>query len=77
MADHSGGSQYLLRMRVEKGLSATQMCKLTSRTSMTMHPFSRKEFILEMLQKMAQQVSNTKCYERGIVNACLMKVVTT
>jgi hypothetical protein len=56
MAGRSGGSQYLLRMRVEKGLSAMQMYKSTSKTSMTMHPFSHKEFILEMLQKTAQQV---------------------
>jgi hypothetical protein len=62
VAGHSGGSQYLLRMRAEKGSLATQMCKSTSKTLMTMHPFSHKEFILEMLQKMAQQVSNIKYY---------------
>ena len=56
LADHSGDLQYSLKMRVERALLVMLMCRSTSRTLMTMHPFSLKEFILEMLQKMAQQV---------------------
>jgi hypothetical protein len=56
LAGHSGDLQYSLKMREEKALLVMLMYRSTSKTLMTMHPFSLKEFILEMLQKMAQQV---------------------
>jgi len=56
LAGHSGDLQYSLKMREEKALLVMLMCRSTSKTLTTMRPFSLKEFILETLQKMAQQV---------------------
>lgn len=56
LAGHSGDLQYSLKMREEKALLDMLMYRSTLKTLMTMHPFSLKEFILETLQKMVQQV---------------------